>query len=195
MPPLLVRRVSWLVVLCGAVSVGSLAGTVRADDSETRRRVSAEVEAPIPAESQEEAGSPALQAVGALGIGQIQSTLGLIGVTADAFAKEVYDAKKVEGLMASTIVSLDNSKKQLRKLQDTKLNDDDADFIDRMIGAYNALEREAKALAVFARSRKSTDAAAFAKARKAAIEKIDQLTPSDDVTAVADPPVEPPVEP
>ena len=37
-----------------------------------------------------------LQAVGGLGIGHIQSSLGLIGVTADAFAKDVYTPKQVE---------------------------------------------------------------------------------------------------
>lgn len=188
MSALLVRRVSWLVVLCGVLCVGSLVGTVRSDDSETENTKPAPVdtESPMPIEDEEE-GSPALQAVGGLGIGHIQSTLGLIGVTADAFAKEAYDTKKVDGLMTSTINGIEVSKKLLRKLQDTKLSAADEDFIDRMIGAYNALQREAKALSTFARSRKPADAEAFAKARKSAIEKIDKLTVEDTTTAVEPP--------
>ncbi len=187
MPALLVRRISWLMVLSGVLSVGWLARTVRSDDSESPQPVSAEVENPTPADGHEEDGSPALMAVGALGIGQIQSTLGLIGVTADAFAKEIYDAKKVEGLMASTISSLDNSKKQLRKLQDSKLSPNDEEFINRMLGAYIALQREAKALSNFAKSRKSADADAFAKARKAAIEKIDHMTMEAEPASLTSP--------
>ncbi|MBC8115828.1 MAG: hypothetical protein H7062_15695 [Candidatus Saccharimonas sp.] len=191
MSALLVRRVSWLVVLCGVLYVGSLAGIVRSQDSELEntKPAPAATVPPIPAEGEgEEGGNAALQAVGGLGIGHIQSTLGLIGVTADAFAKETYDAKKVEGLMTSTINSIDVVKKLLRKLQDTKLSPNDEDFIDRMMGAYNALQREAKALSTFARSRKPADAEAFAKARKTAIDKIDKLTVDDDATTAADPP-------
>ena len=190
MSALLVRRVSWLVLSCGVLYVGSLAGTVRSDDSETESTKPAPIDSvsPMPVESEKE-GSPALQAVGGLGIGHIQSTLGLIGVTADAFAKDAYDTKKVEGLMTSTINSIEVVKKLLRRLQDTKLPAADEDFIDRMIGAYNALQREAKALSNFAKSRKPADAEAFAKARKAAIEKIDKLTMEEDVTTTTDPPV------
>lgn len=190
MSAVLIRRVSWLMVLCGVFYVGSLVGTVRSDDSETEsaKPTPADTVPPMPEGEEEERGNAVLQAVGGLGIGHIQSTLGLIGVTADAFAKEAYDAKKVEGLMASTINSIEVVKKLLRKLQDTKLSASDEDFIDRMIGAYNALQREAKALSNFARSRKSADAEAFAKARKMAIEKIDNLTGNGDATHATDPP-------
>ena len=191
MSALLVRRVSWLVLLCGVLYVGSLAGTVRSDDSETESTKPAPIDSvsPMPVESEEE-GSPALQAVGGLGIGHIQSTLGLIGVTADAFAKDAYDTKKVDGLMISTINSIEVVKKLLRRLQDTKLSAADEDFLDRMIGAYNALQREAKALSNFAKSRKPADAEVFAKARKMAIDKIDKLTVDDDATTATDPPAE-----
>ena len=189
MSDLLIRRVSWLVVLCGVVYAGSLAGTVRSDDSEppSPRPAPVETVTPLHEESDEE-GNPALQAVGGLGIGHIQSTLGLIGVTADAFAKEAYDAHKVEGLMTSTHNGIEVVKKLLRKLQDTQLSPDDEEFIQRMLGAYIALQREAKALSNFAKSRKPADAAAFAKARKLAIDKIDNLTADDGTTTVVDPP-------
>ena len=188
MSALLVRRVSSLVVLCGVLYVGSLAGTVRSDDSEADTTIPAPTDtAPLLTNESSDAEAAegvnlALQAVGGLGIGHIQSTLGLIGVTADAFAKEAYDAKKVEGLMISTINGIDDVKKLLRKLQDSKLSADDEEFINRMLGAYIALQREAKALSTFAKSRKSADAETFARARKLAIEKIDKLTDGGDAT-------------
>lgn len=170
------RRVSLVMVVCGVVSLGWLAGTVRSDDSEKPER---SVPVETPAEGEDE-GNPALQAVGGLGIGHIQSTLGLIGVTADAFAKETYDTKKVEDLMNGTVNGIEAVKKLLRKLQDTTLSDDDEEFIDRMIGTYNALQREAKALSAFAKSRKPADAEAFEKARQAAVARLEQLTPEEE---------------
>jgi len=186
MSGLLVRRVSLLVALCGVLYVGSLAGTVRSDDTDTTIPAPTDTAPILPSEISEpqsaEGTNPALQAVGGLGIGHIQTTLGLIGVTADAFAKDVYDAKQVEGLMTSTINTIDDVKKLLHKLQDSKLSSDDEEFINRMLGAYIALQREAKALSTFAKSKKSTDAEVFARARKLAIEKIDKLTDAGDAT-------------
>ena len=169
MSVLWMRRVTWLSVLCGVVYVGSLAGTVRSQDSEleTVEPVPTETPAPAPAPAtleSEERGNAALQAVGGLGVGHIQSTLGLIGVTADAFALDIYDAKRVEELMIGTVNGIEAVKKLLRNLADTNLSDDDEEFINRMVGVYIALEKEAKALTV------------FAKARKAAVAKLDQLT-------------------
>ncbi len=190
MSALSVRRVMWLGLLCGAVYAGSLAGTVRSQDSELEviKPVPTEEPEPKVAES-EEGGNAALQAVGGLGVGHIQSTLGLIGVTADAFAREIYDSRKVEELMLGTVNGIEAVKKLLRNLGDTNLSDDDEEFINRMIGVYIALEKEAKALTVFAKTKKASDAALFAKARKAAVAKLDQLTNGDETkdAAVTDP--------
>jgi hypothetical protein len=176
-----VRRFAWPVFLCGVVCTVSVTGTVRSQDSEAEppKPVATDTPPPAPVTTESEARSnAALQAVGGLGVGHIQSTLGLIGVTADAFARDIYDAKKVEELMNGTINGIEAVKKQLRNLGDTNLSDDDEEFINRMIGVYIALEREAKALTVFAKSKKTADAANFAKARKAAVTKLDQLTGS-----------------
>ena len=190
MSVLWIRRVTWLSVLCGVVYVGSLAGTVRSQDSELEpvKPVPTETPAPVTLES-EERGNAALQAVGGLGVGHIQSTLGLIGVTADAFARDIYDAKKVEELMIGTVNGIEAVKKLLRNLADTNLSDDDEEFINRMVGVYIALEKEAKTLTTFAKSKKPSDAALFAKARKAAVAKLDQLTNGNEAkdAAVTDP--------
>jgi hypothetical protein len=119
-----------------------------------------------------------LQAVGGLGVGHIQSSLGLIGVTADAYAKEVYTVKQVEDLMNGTINGIEAVKKLLRRLQEAGLSDDDVEYIDRMITVYNALQKEAKALVTFAKSKKPADAEIFDAARKAAVTKLGQLTES-----------------
>lgn len=126
-----------------------------------------------------------LQAVGGLGIGHIQSSLGLIGVTADAFAKDVYTPKQVEDLMNGTINGIESVKKLLRRLQDNQLTDDDKEYIDRMVNVYNALQREAKALVTFAKSKKPADAEIFDTARKAAVLKLAQLTEGDKIPVSA----------
>lgn len=190
MSALLARRVFWFLV-CGVLCAGSLFGWSDIDkpQRDNSRNLPLDVEIPM-RPSDEAPGSPALQAVGGLGLGHIQSTLGLIGVTADAYSKDVYDAQKVESLMKSTSDSIEVSKKLLRKLQDTKLSAEDEDFVDRMIGAYNALQREARALATFAKSRKSSDAEAFNRARKTAITKIEGLTSTEEAPSTPPPAVE-----
>lgn len=184
-------RISCLVIVCGLFYVSSW--TVQAvlskeSDSETPGSpVPVDTIPSTPNDSENEGtGNPLLQAVGVLGIGHIQSTLGFIGVTADAFSTKTYDAKKVEDLMMGTINGIDAVKTPLRKLQETHLSDDDGEFIDRMIVTYESLQREAKALTNFARSRKTSDQEAFAKARRVALKKLEQLTEADQTTDAKD---------
>ncbi len=173
----LVYRVSWPLVIVSLMGVGWLVSPVRSQDDN----------GVISAETDE--ANVVLQAVGGLGVGHIQSTLGLIGVTADAFAKEVYSPKQVEDLMNGTINGIEAVKKLLRKLQDTPLSDDDEEYIDRMVTVYNALQREAKALTVFAKSKKARDAEVFEKARQSAVMKLNQLTDGSPVKG-SDPPAD-----
>lgn len=121
-----------------------------------------------------------LQAIGALGVGHIQSTLGLIGVIADSLSKEIYTAKQIEDLMVGTINSLESPKRILRRLQDRDVSGDDAEFVDRMISVLNALQREAKALTLYSNSRKADDAVDFEKKRRQALKKLGELTQQEE---------------
>jgi hypothetical protein len=176
MPSPRILRVFFPLAAVGLLAFGLSHGIVRSQDNNSQ--------------AVQDANAP-LQAVGGLGVGHIQSSLGLIGVTADAFAKDVYSAKQVEGLMNGTINGIEAVKKLLRRLQETDLSDDDKEYIDRMISVYNALQREAKALITFAKSRKPADADVFDAARKAAVAKLGQLTEGDKVET-EEPPVETP---
>lgn len=161
-------RFSWPVALSALMVVGLAYTNVRSQDNQAVNDANA-----------------TLQAVGGLGVGHIQSTLGLIGVTADAYAKDVYTPKQVEDLMNGTVNGIEAVKKLLRRLQETDLGEDDREYIDRMISVYNGLQREAKALVVFAKSRKPSDAELFDAARKAAVAKLGQLTEGDKTPADA----------
>lgn len=154
-------RFPWPLVLSALIVCGLSFGIVSSQETETKAVEDA---------------NATLQAVGGLGVGHIQSSLGLIGVTADAFAKDVYTPKQVEDLMTGTINGIEAVKKLLRRLQETDLSDDDEEYIDRMVNVYNALQREAKALVIFAKSKKPADAEIFDSARKAAVMKLGQLT-------------------
>ena len=165
-------RVSMPLVLVAVLAFGLTYGIVRSQDINNQAVKDA---------------NATLQAVGGLGVGHIQSSLGLIGVTADASAKDVYSAKQVEDLMNGTINGIEAVKKLLRRLQETDLSDDDKEYIDRMVNVYNALQREAKALVTFAKSRKPADAEIFDAARRSAVMKLGQLTDGDKVTPDAAP--------
>lgn len=154
-------RNSGLVALSVALLLGLSLGIVRSQDTNSKAVEDANAK---------------LQAVGGLGVGHIQSSLGLIGVTADAFAKDVYSAKQVEDLMNGTINGIEAVKKLLRRLQETDLSDDDKEYIDRMLAVFNTLQREAKSLITFAKSKKPADAELFESARKSAVAKLGQLT-------------------
>jgi hypothetical protein len=125
-------------------------------------------------------GNAQLQAIGALGVGHIQSTLGLIGVIADSLSKEIYTPKQIEDLMTGTNNSLESPKRILRKLQDSDVSGDDAEFVDRMISVLNALQREAKALTVYSRTRKPEDAVEFEKKRRQVLKKLGELTQQEE---------------
>lgn len=119
-----------------------------------------------------------LQAVGGLCVGHVQTTLGFIGVTADAFQKEAYTAEGVEDLVGSVISVIDVVKSQLGKVQDLDLTADDAAFMENLQTLYTALQKEANALIAYAKSKKPKDAEAFEKARKAAVGKYEELLQS-----------------
>lgn len=132
-------------------------------------------------------GNIPLQAIGALGVGHIQSTLGLIGVIADSLSKDMYSLKQIEDLMNGTVNGLESPKRMLRRLQDMKISAEDIEFLDRMIGVFNALQREAKSLAAFAKNRKPEDAAQFEQARKSALKKLAELTHQDELAQPSQP--------
>ena len=126
-------------------------------------------------------GNIQLQAIGGLGVGHIQSTLGLIGVIADTVSKDIYTQKQIDDLMNGTVNGLESPKRMLRRLQDSDISGDDSEFLDRMISVFNALQREARALVVFSKSRKPDDAASFEKSRKTVLKKLSDLTHQDNL--------------
>lgn len=121
-----------------------------------------------------------LQAIGALGVGHIQSTLGMIGVIADSISKEIYNQKQIEDLMNGTINSLQIPMKILRRLQESNVSQEDAEFLDRMIAVLNALQLEAKAVVTFAKSRSTDDAGKYERERRRVLKKLSELTQRDD---------------
>lgn len=136
---------------------------------------------PVSAADDDEENDPALECVGALSITHAHTSLALIGVTADAFAKDVYPAETAAELMGGLIGGIDANKKALRKLQAAdELTDEDEAYVDGVLGLYNALEVEAKALIKFTKTKSEADAMAFEKARLAAVDKLNKLIGDDD---------------
>lgn len=137
--------------------------------------------APVRAADDDDEADPALECVGGLSVAHGHTSLALIGVTADAFAKDVYPAETVAELMGGLIGGIDANKKMLRKLQASdELSDEDEAYVDGVLGLYNALEAEAKALIKFTKSKSEADAMAFEKARLAAVAKLNKLLGEED---------------
>jgi hypothetical protein len=122
-----------------------------------------------------------LQAIGGLGVGQITSTIGLVGALADIVSKENYTQKRLEDVLNETITGLDSPKKLLRRLQDANISDSDAEFLDKMIGVYNALQRESRDLITYVKSNKPEDAQRFENSRQTVLRKLADLTQQDNI--------------
>jgi hypothetical protein len=123
--------------------------------------------------------SATLGAVGGLSVISANSTFLLIGVTADAFAKDVYGPEQVRGIMKPIIKQLDAVSNLLRKVQDEGLGEQDDDFIDQIVELYRLLQDEARALDKYVVKKGEPEAKAFEKARKAALKALGKLTGED----------------
>jgi hypothetical protein len=123
--------------------------------------------------------SATLGAVGGLSVISANSTFLLIGVTADAFAKEVYTPEQVRGIMKPIIKQLDAVSNLLRKVQEEGLSEQDDDYIDQIVELYRLLQDEARALDKFVVRKGDGEAKSFEKTRKAALKALGKLTGED----------------
>jgi cob(I)alamin adenosyltransferase len=123
--------------------------------------------------------SATLGAVGGLSVITANSTFLLIGVTADAFAKDAYKPDQVRGIMKPIIKQLDAVSNLLRKVQEEGLSEQDDDYIDQIVELYRLLQDEARALDKFVIKKGESEAKAFEKARKAALKALGKLTGED----------------
>jgi cob(I)alamin adenosyltransferase len=124
-------------------------------------------------------GAATLGAVGGLSVISANSTILLIGVTADAFAKDVYKPEQVRAIMKPIIKQLDAVSNLLRKVQEAGLSEQDDDYVDQIIEMYRLLQDEARALDKFVIKKGESEAKAFEKARQAAVKALGKLTGED----------------
>jgi len=121
------------------------------------------------------AGEAQLRAIGSHGASYIYTTYGYIGVLADAYVKDVYDAEKVEQLMSEVIGIIDANKQNLEAVKAEGLSGDDAESVEEMIQIYALLQSQSEALIKFSKSRDPEAAKTFESTRKAVWPKIAKL--------------------
>lgn len=116
-----------------------------------------------------------LETIGGLGGSQMYITYAYIGVTADAYSKEIYPAGQVKAMMGQTKDMLRKVLPLLRSVQQTGLEESDREFLNSMIEVYGLLETEAEALSAFVSSHEKKDLERYDQARKEAWPKIKKL--------------------
>ncbi len=119
--------------------------------------------------------NPYLETIGALMASQLYTTYLYIGVTADAFAKDVYKAKQVRGMMNEIDGLLTNVAKYLKKVGQQKIIEADRQYINDSLNAIDLLKAQAKALVRFAGTNDDNDARVFDGARRSAYAQIAKL--------------------
>jgi hypothetical protein len=116
-----------------------------------------------------------LETVGGFGGSYIYMTYAYIGVTADAYSEDIYQAEQVQIMMDETVGMLNNLIGMLQKVRDTDIVDNDKRFIDDMIEVLGLLKREAQALSTYAASKDPEDIKKYDEARKEVWPRIKQL--------------------
>ena len=130
------------------------------------------IQGAVRAEAQE---NKYLEALGGFGGSYIYMTYAYIGVTADAYSKNIYKAAQVKVMMDESVNMLSNLVKMLEKVQTSQIVENDRKFIDSMKEILGLLKIEAEALSAFAASNDPKDVERYDQARKTAWSKIKQL--------------------
>jgi hypothetical protein len=121
-----------------------------------------------------------LVCIGALAGAHIYTTYGYVGTVADGYAHDVYKAEKVQDLMKEVIGLADVSIKQLKVVRNGNIVDADIKVIDDVSEVYGLLQKEAKALSDYSKSKNKDDLAKFEEARTAAWPKIKTVLGMED---------------
>jgi hypothetical protein len=121
-----------------------------------------------------------LSAIGGLSMVTAQQSVLIVGMTADAFSKDVYTPEQVQTFLKATSAQLEAVKALLQKMRDAGLSDEDDASIEKFIDFYGLVEEEAKALDKFVSKRGAAEAKAFEKAREKVLKALDTLSAKED---------------
>jgi len=116
-----------------------------------------------------------LETIGGLGGSYIYMIYAYIGVTADAYSRDIYEGEQIKVMMDETVNMLNTLMNLLRKVERTDVVASDKVFIDSMIEVFLLLKDEAHALATYAVSKDPADVERYDQARKTVWPKIKQL--------------------
>ncbi|MBU2552412.1 MAG: hypothetical protein KKB20_28625 [Proteobacteria bacterium] len=123
--------------------------------------------APVRAAAATEA-SIYLETIGGFAHNYLYMTYAYIGVTADAYAKEIYPASYVKRMMGDTVRTLDILARKLQTVQETNLEEEDRKAIEYIVETFGLLKEEAEALAALVESGDQTALDRYDQARKKA---------------------------
>jgi hypothetical protein len=116
-----------------------------------------------------------LETVGGFGGSYIYMTYAYIGVTADAYSKDIYQAGQVQVMMDEKVGMIENLIKLLQRVQGTELAPEDKAFVESMVDILELLKVEAQSLSAFAVSRDPSDVERYEQARNEAWPRIKKL--------------------
>ncbi|MEW5723000.1 MAG: hypothetical protein AB1896_07835 [Thermodesulfobacteriota bacterium] len=127
------------------------------------------------------AGAPAsddnvyIDTIGALSGSYIYMTYGYIGVVADAYSKDLYEAGQIKHMMEEKVTFINKLVQSLRQVQGTNLAQTDREFIEAMIEILDLLKQEAESLAAFATSNDPAEVEHFDQVRQEAWSQIKKV--------------------
>ena len=116
-----------------------------------------------------------LYMIGALGGAHVYTTFAYIGVLADGLSKDLYGGEQTKELLGEVVSVSQSLVKNLTRVRDGGLSEQDTSAINNMIDIYTLLQTEAEAAIAFTDSRTPEDAEKFETARTTVWPKIADL--------------------
>ncbi len=87
---------------------------------------------------------PRLVAIGGLAGSSVYYSFVIVGMTADAFAKEVYDADQVKQITDEVCALTKTNAGQLRDVRKMELTDSDAGLVDEILATLEVIQKYAR---------------------------------------------------
>jgi hypothetical protein len=128
-----------------------------------------------PAQEREVKQDPKLVAIGGLSVTALYMSFVSVGVTADAFGKEAYEAKQVGDMMTEVSNLMKTNTRQLGAIPREGITKEDHAYLDEIVAIMGMIGDYSQLLAAFSKDKTEAKAKAFDEKREATWARLKKL--------------------
>jgi hypothetical protein len=131
--------------------------------------------APRPSAQEREKNDPRLVAIGGLSVTATYVSFVCVGVVADAFSKDVYDAKQVNDMMTEIAGLMKTNSRQLGALPKGEISKADVDSVDEIVAIMGLIGEYAQSLIDYSKDKVPAKAKTFDQKRESTWTRLKKL--------------------